>query len=206
MLTRSTVLRQRALENPLAAEALNAKADRHDTRLKLFTDESENRKLLAHMERVLDEVERELAGRKKGKGDLRNSGRALHSFTTVLYGLNVHFDFLKLPVSKIQTFLGEFLVSDWFSAADCVLSVILNRLAFLGYEEFWAKDKRPNIAEYFEVVKQRESFKKSTSIPNVPLLMISHMYNNVVPKGFFSFVILGAIVVGGAYAWKKWGR
>ena len=67
MLNRSKELRQKAVENPNAAAALNAKADRHDQRLSLFVVESEARKLLDDLEIVFDELESELQSHTEGK-------------------------------------------------------------------------------------------------------------------------------------------
>lgn len=55
-----------------------------------------------------------------------------------------------------------------FSIADINLAVLLQRLWELGFEDrFWAEGKRPLIENYYERVKQRDSFKRT--IPNLPV-------------------------------------
>ncbi|KAM3966146.1 LOW QUALITY PROTEIN: ganglioside induced differentiation associated protein 1 [Aphomia sociella] len=54
-----------------------------------------------------------------------------------------------------------------FSIADVNLAVLLQRLWELGLEgRFWTGGKRPHIENYFNRVKQRDSFKQT--IPNLP--------------------------------------
>ncbi|XP_049874421.1 ganglioside-induced differentiation-associated protein 1 [Pectinophora gossypiella] len=62
---------------------------------------------------------------------------------------------------------GNWLCCENFSIADINLAVLLQRLWELGFEDrYWAKGKRPLLENYYERVKQRESFKKA--IPNLP--------------------------------------
>ncbi|CAB3251651.1 unnamed protein product [Arctia plantaginis] len=63
---------------------------------------------------------------------------------------------------------GNWLCCEHFSIADINLAVLLQRLWELGFEgRFWAEGKRPLIENYYERVKQRDSFKRT--IPNLPV-------------------------------------
>lgn len=65
-------------------------------------------------------------------------------------------------------FSGNWLCCEIFSVADINLAILLQRLWELGFEDrFWAGGKRPLIENYFERVKQRESFKKT--VPSLPV-------------------------------------
>ena len=51
-----------------------------------------------------------------------------------------------------------------FSAVDISLSVILNKLALLGFQEyFWARGKRPHVQKFLKEIQKRASFLKSVS-------------------------------------------
>ena len=134
MLNRSAVLRQKAAENSgTPAEAvLLAKAEEHDKRTHIFTDEDEHRRMLQEVRDILDEVEKELA---------------LHQNTS-------------------------WLVGERFTVADCILSIVLNRLHFLGHEDYMSQDVRPMLAAWWGRVKARKSFIKSTESPNILLYML----------------------------------
>lgn len=65
-------------------------------------------------------------------------------------------------------FLGNWLCCENFSIADINLAILLQRLWELGYEgRYWEGGKRPLLENYYNRVKQRESFKKT--IPNLPV-------------------------------------
>lgn len=64
-------------------------------------------------------------------------------------------------------FTGSWLCCENFSIADINLAVLLQRLWELGFEDrYWSNGKRPLLEDYFNRVRQRESFK--LTIPNLP--------------------------------------
>ena len=134
MVNRSAILRQKAAENSgTPAEAvLLAKAEEHDKRTFMFTDEDEHRRMLQEVKDILDEVEKELS---------------LHKDVSWLIG-------------------------DQFSVADCVLAIVINRLHFLGHEDYMAPAVRPLLSAWWARVKNRKSFMNSTKQPNIILHML----------------------------------
>lgn len=135
MTKRSEGLRQKAAENKgTPAEAvLLAKAEEHDKRIHLFTDEDEHKKILQGVKDLLDEVESELS---------------LHKDVA-------------------------WLIDDSFSAADCLLAILLNRLDFVGHEDYMSVDVRPSLAAWWTRVKERKSFIDVTqNHPSIPLHFI----------------------------------
>ena len=53
-----------------------------------------------------------------------------------------------------------------FSLADIAVAPYLFRLSALGEERFWSASKRPNVAEWYRQILERESFKKAVSWPD----------------------------------------
>ena len=64
------------------------------------------------------------------------------------------------------------LIGDGFTAADCILSICLNRLYWIGHENYVINEKRPLLKKYWDNVQTRDTFVKSTYVPNLPLYMI----------------------------------
>ncbi|CAK1556275.1 unnamed protein product [Leptosia nina] len=83
--------------------------------------------------------------------------------------LNVVDDVLgQVEEQLTRQYQENWLCSEQFSIADINLAVLLQRLWELGLEDrFWSKRKRPHVEQYFERVKERESFKKT--IPGLPV-------------------------------------
>lgn len=97
---------------------------------------------------------------------------------------------------------GNWLCCENFSIADVNLSVLLQRLWELGLENrFWAGGKRPLLENYYERVKQRESFKKT--MPNLPyhikMIVMSQPSAYVGAAGAASIGVVVALI----YMFKK---
>lgn len=100
------------------------------------------------------------------------------------------------------TITGNWLCGEQFSIADINVAVLLERLWELGFENrFWANGKRPSIENYFERIKQRDSFKKT--IPNLPF-HLKMIINSQPPLyiGAAACTSLG-IILGVVYFFKK---
>ena len=59
-----------------------------------------------------------------------------------------------------------------FTASDCILAVTLNRLHWIGHEDYVVNDQRPLLEQYWNKLQSRESFIKSTYVPNLALYML----------------------------------
>lgn len=97
---------------------------------------------------------------------------------------------------------GNWLCCENFSIADVSLAVLLQRLWELGLENrFWAGGKRPLLENYYERVKQRDSFKKT--MPNLPyhikMIVMSQPTGYVCAAGAASIGVVVAII----YMFKK---
>ena len=55
------------------------------------------------------------------------------------------------------------MVGESYSLADIMWTPVLHRMESLGFDELWNKGRRPAVAEYYERVKGRPSFKKAIS-------------------------------------------
>ncbi|KAG6462712.1 ganglioside-induced differentiation-associated protein 1 [Manduca sexta] len=97
---------------------------------------------------------------------------------------------------------GNWLCCENFSIADINLAVLLQRLWELGFDEkFWAEGKRPLIENYFNRVRQRESFKRT--IPSLPVhLKMIVMSQPPAYLGAAGAATL-AVVVSIVYVFKK---
>lgn len=97
---------------------------------------------------------------------------------------------------------GNWLCCENFSIADISLAILLQRLWELGFEDrFWANGKRPSIENYYERVKQRDSFKRT--IPNLPVhLKMIVMSQPPVYVGAASAATVGAVLAV-VYIFKK---
>ncbi|XP_075979079.1 ganglioside induced differentiation associated protein 1 [Anticarsia gemmatalis] len=97
---------------------------------------------------------------------------------------------------------GNWLCCENFSIADISLAILLQRLWELGFEtRFWADGKRPLLENYYERVKQRDSFKRT--IPNLPVhLKMIVMSQPPAYLGAAGAASIG-VVVAIAYIFKK---
>jgi len=80
-------------------------------------------------------------------------------------------------LDEIESELGShkekpWLVGDVFTAADCILAVSLNRLHWIGHENYVINDKRPLLTQYWHEVQARDTFVDSTYVPNLALYML----------------------------------
>ncbi|KOB68773.1 Ganglioside-induced differentiation-associated-protein [Operophtera brumata] len=97
---------------------------------------------------------------------------------------------------------GGWLCCETFSIADINLAVLLQRLWELGFEDrYWSHGKRPLLEDYFNRVRQRDSFK--LTIPNlqhhVKMIIMSQPPAYLGAAGAAS---LGAVLAV-AYIFKK---
>ncbi|XP_047504719.1 ganglioside-induced differentiation-associated protein 1 [Pieris napi] len=117
--------------------------------------------------------------------------------------LNVVDDVLSHVEEQLtKQYQENWLCCEQFSIADINLAVLLQRLWELGLEDrFWTQGIRPHIEQYFERVKERESFKKT--IPGLPV----HLKMIVTSQPPAYIGAAGAISVGMvlalAYFFKK---
>ncbi|XP_045496095.1 ganglioside-induced differentiation-associated protein 1 [Colias croceus] len=97
---------------------------------------------------------------------------------------------------------GNWLCCEQFSIADISLGVLLQRLWELGLEErFWSGGKRPHIENYYNRIKERESFKKT--IPSLPMHM--KMIITSQPPAYVGAAgaVSVGVVIALAYIFKK---
>ena len=66
----------------------------------------------------------------------------------------------------------SWLISDSFTAADCILAVCLNRLHWIGHENYVINEKRPLLKQYWDNLQTRDTFVNSTFVPNLAIYMI----------------------------------
>lgn len=99
-------------------------------------------------------------------------------------------------------FLGHWLCSEQFSIVDISVGVLLERLWELGLEDrYWAHGKRPLLEQYFQRIKERDSFKKT--IPSLPVhIKIIISSQPPVYVGAAAVTSLG-VVIGLFYLVKK---
>ncbi|CAH2981327.1 unnamed protein product [Chilo suppressalis] len=150
-LSSSKNLRKLAEENPKARGILLYKAQLHDRKHEILSNEDEYLKVLNNVDQVLSHIEEQL---------------------------------------RIQS-EGNWLCCENFTIADINLAILLQRLWELGLEgRFWTGGKRPFLENYFNRVKQRDSFKQT--IPSLPYHIKMIIMSQ--PAGYVG--IAGAVSVG----------
>ncbi|XP_019874382.1 ganglioside-induced differentiation-associated protein 1 [Aethina tumida] len=105
---------------------------------------------------------------------------------------------------ELATHTGDksnwWLCSDSFTVADISLTILLERLSQIGLENrFWADGKRPNVANYYERVKERDSYKKT--IPGT-FVFVKLIFSSPILIGV-SVATLIAVIIGGVFIVKK---
>ena len=90
-------------------------------------------------------------------------------------------------------------IRDNFTASDCLLAMVLNRLDWLGHGDFMAKENRPLLSIWWENVNEKESFRKSTWLPNMSIQMIK----SILVRNKSSVIIGLAVAFALAYAYKQ---
>ena len=65
-----------------------------------------------------------------------------------------------------------FLIEASFTAAECLLAIIVHRLEWLGHYNYMGEEERPLLALWWDNVKRKESFQKSTTGPNTSIQMM----------------------------------
>jgi glutathione S-transferase len=93
------------------------------------------------------------------------------------------------------------LTGDCFTQADCILAVSLNRLHWLGHEDYVINDKRPLVTQYWYEVQAREEFEDSTYVPNLALYMLKDIIK-INSQMIFGYTLL-PIVAGLVYCVLK---
>ena len=78
----------------------------------------------------------------------------------------------EIEVELISQSDKKWLFGDMFTAADCILAVSLNRLHWIGHEDYVINEKRPQITRYWNDLQSRESFVESTTFPSLTLYML----------------------------------
>ena len=78
---------------------------------------------------------------------------------------------------------------------DCLLAVILHRVAWLGYNEYITKDK-PVLSCWWKMMQKRESFQKSTKVPifSIPVLkrkICEHKFKIITALGLIAAFAFG---------------
>ena len=91
------------------------------------------------------------------------------------------------------------LIGDMFTAADCILAVSLNRLHWIGHEDYVINEKRPQITRYWKELQSRESFVESTTIPSLAVYMLKDTVkkNAELIFGYTLFPIVAGMVYYG---------
>lgn len=162
-MSNSENLKKLAEANPKAKDILLYKAEIQERKHEILTNEAEYLKVLNVVDQVLSEIEQQLKN--------QSEGWYVKRFSEPLPKLMKNFKNIYLTIqynSNLALFSGNWLCCENFSVADVSLAILLERLWELGFENrFWAGGKRPLLENYFERVKQRESFKKT--IPNFPV-------------------------------------
>jgi len=103
--------------------------------------------------------------------------KRLHLFSSedehkkILQGMKDLLDEIEKELSSHKDV--AWLFDDNFSAADCLLAIFLNRLDFVGHEDYMSPDVRPFLAAWWSRVQDRKSFVAVTkSHPSIPLYFI----------------------------------
>lgn len=179
------ILRAHAEANPEAKDVLLQKITIHEQKSNMILDKNEYLKVLNQVNEVLIKVEEELASHTGGN----------FSYVIKTYKLN------KILSDKENWWL----CSNRFTVADIALTILLERLNQLGYENrFWREGRKPNLEKYYARVKQRESYKKT--IPNlffhVKMFIFTYQKPLIVGIGI-GLVTTIAIIVGSLYLTNK---
>jgi len=93
----------------------------------------------------------------------------------------------------------RWLTGDNFTAADCILAVTLNRIFWIGYENYVVSEKRPLLKQYWDNIQSRDSFVKSTYYPNLALYMFKDKIrqNSAMLIGLMLIPILSGLIYYG---------
>lgn len=103
---------------------------------------------------------------------------------------------------KERNYPMMYLDGQTLTVADCLLAVILHRIAWLGYSNYIIKDK-PLLTSWWKLMQKRESFQKSTKISvfNIPVLkrkICEHKFKIITVLG-----LLAAFAFGYSYRSNK---
>jgi glutathione S-transferase len=61
---------------------------------------------------------------------------------------------------------GPWIVGEDFSLADIAIAPYMFRLSALGNDQFWSKDRRPRVNEWYVRVSARSAFQTAVSWPD----------------------------------------
>jgi len=73
-------------------------------------------------------------------------------------------DLLDLFEAKLDP--GPWIVGKEFSLADINIAPYVYRLSALGADQFWSKDRRPHVNEWYRLLSSRPAFQKAVSWPD----------------------------------------
>ena len=101
----------------------------------------------------------------------------LNTFISVLDDVEVQLAF-RLVVDGDQHIPLMYIDGNSFSKVDCLLSVIIHRLYWLGYSKFLGQE-RPCLSIWWGNVKQKQSIQNSTHVPLLNFQMLKRkLYEN----------------------------
>lgn len=88
------------------------------------------------------------------------------------------------------------LIGDSFTAADCILSICLRRLHWIGHENYVVNGNRPLLKRYWDAIQSRDSFAKATYVPNLALYMLKDTIkkNSTLIFGYALFPLMSGLV------------
>jgi glutathione S-transferase len=69
-------------------------------------------------------------------------------------------------LDRLEGTLGTWLLGEQFTLADIAIAPYMFRLSALGNDQFWSKDRRPRINEWYERLSARPAFGKAVSWPD----------------------------------------
>ena len=107
-------------------------------------------------------------------------------------------------MDAVEVELGKhtWLVGNDFTAADCILAITMDRLHFIGHDNYLFNDSRPLVKNYWDALQSRDSFVKSTYMPNMPLYMIKEGIKKKIPT-ILKYAVLPLTAAFAYYAYHN---
>ena len=135
-------------------------------------------------------------------GKVEEYTRILKQFISILDDVEDH---LALDLSRHLDIVSDgnndchlrYINGKEFTDVDCLLAIVLNRLDWIGYSSFMGPE-RPSLSIWWQHMKQRPSFQKST---NIPLLNLQILRRKLYGNKFRLSAILG-ILAAFAFTYK----
>ena len=129
-------------------------------------------------------------------GKVEEHKRVIKQFTSILDEVEDHLAYSLVFEGNNECAL-MYIDGKKFTDVDCLLAIVLNRLDWLGYSSFMGS-KRPSLSMWWQNVKQRQSFQKST---NIPLLNLQILRRKLYGNKFKISAVLG-ILAAFAFTYK----